>query len=79
MTEAIVITIEAFGVATRRAIEAGLDGIEIHGSNGYLIEQFFSPHSSRRTDKWRGTSEKRMAFPLAILESVKKAVAGHAK
>lgn len=80
MTEVeIVNTIEAFGDATRRAIEAGFDGIEIHGANTYLIQQFLSPHSNRRTDKWGGTIEKRMAFPLAIIESVKKAVADHAK
>ena len=44
--------IHAFGEATRRAIEAGFDGVEIHGANGYLIQQFFSPHSNRSTDKW---------------------------
>ncbi|MFJ8355475.1 NADH-dependent flavin oxidoreductase [Bacillus paramycoides] len=71
--------INAFGEATRRAIEAGFDGVEIHGANTYLIQQFFSPHSNRRTDKWGGTIKKRMAFPLAVIESVKKAVAEHAK
>jgi len=75
INEAII----AFGEATRRAIEAGWDGVEIHGANTYLIQQFFSPHSNRRTDKWGGTIEKRMAFPLAIIESVKKAVADYAK
>ncbi|WP_444685355.1 NADH-dependent flavin oxidoreductase [Alkalicoccus luteus] len=65
--------IEAFGEATRRAIEAGFDGVEIHGANTYLIQQFFSPHSNRRSDKWGGTLEKRMAFPLAVVESVMKA------
>ena len=77
--EEIVNTIEAFGQATRRAIEAGFDGVEIHGANTYLIQQFFSPHSNRRTDKWGGTVEKRMAFPLAVVESVKKAVNEYAK
>ncbi|MFE6014980.1 oxidoreductase, partial [Bacillus thuringiensis] len=68
-----------FGEATRRAIEAGFDGVEIHGANTFLIQQFFSPHSNRRTDKWGGSVEKRMAFPLAVVESVKKAVKNHAK
>src|SRR5690606_3685075 len=61
--EEILDTIAAFGEATRRAIEAGFDGIELHGANTYLIQQFFSPHSNRRTDKWGGDIEKRMTFP----------------
>ena len=44
--------IEDFGEATRRAIEAGFDGVEIHGANTYLLQQFFSPHSNRREDTW---------------------------
>jgi 2,4-dienoyl-CoA reductase-like NADH-dependent reductase (Old Yellow Enzyme family) len=80
MTEEEIYTIiHAFGEATRRAIEAGFDGIEIHGANTYLIQQFFSPHSNCRTDRWGGTLEKRMAFPLALIESVQNAVATHAK
>lgn len=69
--------IEKFGDATRRAIEAGFDGVEIHGANTYLIQQFFSPHSNRRKDKWGGTIEKRTTFPLAVLEKVKQVVASH--
>ncbi|ASS92996.1 NADH-dependent flavin oxidoreductase [Peribacillus simplex] len=68
-----------FGEATRRAIEAGFDGVEIHGANGYLLQQFFSPHSNRREDKWGGSLEKRLTFPLAVVDEVKKAVAEHAK
>ncbi|MED4599378.1 NADH-dependent flavin oxidoreductase [Paenibacillus validus] len=68
-----------FGEATRRAIEAGYDGVEIHGANGYLIQQFFSPHSNRREDRWGGSLEKRMTFPLAVVEEVKRVVAKHAK
>ncbi|WP_374120543.1 NADH-dependent flavin oxidoreductase [Neobacillus sp. PS3-40] len=71
--------IRAFGETTRRAIEAGYDGVEIHGANGYLIQQFFSPHSNRREDQWGGTLEKRMAFPLAIVEEVQNVVAKNAK
>ncbi len=71
--------IHAFGETTRRAIEAGFDGVEIHGANGYLIQQFFSPHSNRRDDRFGGSLEKRMTFPLAIVDSVKKAVQEHAK
>jgi 2,4-dienoyl-CoA reductase-like NADH-dependent reductase (Old Yellow Enzyme family) len=71
--------IHDFGEATRRAIEAGFDGVEIHGANGYLIQQFFLPYSNRRTDRWGGSLEKRLTFPLAIIDEVKKAVAAHAK
>jgi 2,4-dienoyl-CoA reductase-like NADH-dependent reductase (Old Yellow Enzyme family) len=71
--------IAAFGETTRRAIEAGFDGVEIHGANGYLIQQFFSPHSNRRDDQWGGSLEKRMAFPLAIVDEVKRVTAKHAK
>lgn len=69
--------IDAFGEATRRAIEAGYDGVEIHGANGYLIHQFFSPHSNRRTDKYGGTLEKRMTFSLEIINKVKSVVEAH--
>lgn len=67
--------IEAFGQATRRAIAAGFDGVEIHGANMYLLHQFFSPHSNRRTDHWGGSLEKRMNFPLAVIDRVAQEVA----
>lgn len=70
--------IDAFGETTRRAIEAGFDGVEIHGANGYLIQQFFSPHSNRREDRFGGSLEKRMTFPLAIVDKVKSVVEKHA-
>ena len=80
LTETEINTIiQAFGESTRRAIEAGFDGVEIHGANTYLIQQFFSPHSNRRKDKWGGSLEKRMAFPLAVIDSVKAAVNKYAK
>ncbi|MFJ8247549.1 NADH-dependent flavin oxidoreductase [Peribacillus asahii] len=71
--------IHAFGETTRRAIEAGFDGVEIHGANGYLIQQFFSPHSNRREDRFGGSLEKRMAFPLAVVDKVKNVVKEHAQ
>lgn len=70
--------IDDFGEATRRAIIAGFDGIELHGANTYLLQQFFSPHSNRRTDKWGGTLEKRMQFPFAVISRVHQAVEKYA-
>lgn len=70
---------KAFGEATRRAIEAGFDGVEIHGANGYLIHQFYSPKTNRRTDRWGGSDEKRLAFPLAVVNAVKQAIDTHAE
>ncbi|GGF25156.1 putative NADH-dependent flavin oxidoreductase YqiG [Halobacillus andaensis] len=76
--EEIEQTIFDFGEATRRAIEAGFDGVEIHGANTYLLQQFFSPHSNRRDDQWGGNVRDRMNFPLAVIESVTKTVTAHA-
>ncbi|PLR81689.1 NADH-dependent flavin oxidoreductase [Bacillus sp. V33-4] len=70
--------IRDFGEATRRAIEAGYDGVEIHGANGYIIQQFFSPHSNRREDRWGGSLENRLNFPLAVVDEVQKTVAKYA-
>lgn len=72
--EEILAIIADFGRATRRAIAAGFDGVEIHGANHYLIQQFFSKLSNHRTDQWGGDLEKRMAFPLAVVEEVKRVV-----
>jgi len=77
MTEAeIRATITAFGEATRRAVAAGFDGVEIHGANHYLLQQFFSAYSNHRTDAWGGDLERRMAFPLAVLAEVQRVAAG---
>ena len=71
--------VTAYGEATRRAIQAGFDGVELHGANTYLIQQFFSPHSNRREDHWGGTLEKRMNFPLAVIQVAKEAIKTYAK
>jgi len=68
----------AFGEATRRAIEAGFDGVELHGAHGFLLQNFFSPHFNQRTDCWGGSLEKRMRFPLAVVEEVRKVIAKYA-
>lgn len=68
----ILTMIQRFGDATRRAIKAGYDGVEIHGANTFLIQQFFSPHSNHRNDHWGGSLKKRAHFPLAVLEEVQR-------
>ena len=65
--------VDGFYETTRRAIEAGFDGVEIHGANTYLIQQFFSPHSNRRDDEWGGSREDRIKFPLEVIKAVNKA------
>lgn len=76
--EQIQKVVRDFGDAVKRAVEAGFDGIEIHGANHYLIQQFFSAYSNHRTDHWGGNLEKRMNFPLAVVESVMNAVKKYA-
>ncbi|QIM69409.1 NADH-dependent flavin oxidoreductase [Basfia succiniciproducens] len=68
--EEIHTLIDAFGNAADLAIQAGFDGVEIHGANNYLIQQFYSGHSNRRTDEWGGSRENRMRFPLAVIDAV---------
>lgn len=71
--------IEQFVQAARRAIEAGFDGIEIHGANHYLIQQFFSKTSNTRIDEFGGRIENRAKFALEIVKRVKKYAKEHAK
>ncbi|MDR7307848.1 NADH-dependent flavin oxidoreductase [Rhodoferax saidenbachensis] len=71
--------IMAFGDAARRAIEAGFDGIELHGAHGFLIQNFFSPFSNQRNDEWGGSLENRMRFPLAVVREVQRVIAERAK
>ncbi|OUB21904.1 NADH-dependent flavin oxidoreductase [Bacillus thuringiensis serovar yunnanensis] len=71
--------IRGFGEMTRRAIEAGFDGVEIHGANFYLIQQFFSAYTNQRNDQWGGSLERRMSFPSAIIDEVKRIVEKYAK
>jgi 2,4-dienoyl-CoA reductase-like NADH-dependent reductase (Old Yellow Enzyme family) len=74
----IMEVIHAFGETTRRAIEAGFDGVELHGAHGFLIQNFFSPATNQRTDQWGGSLENRLRFPLAIIEEVKKVIRDYA-
>lgn len=63
-----------FADGARRARALGFDAVEIMGSEGYLLNQFLSPITNRRTDAWGGDFERRSRFPLAVLDAVRAAV-----
>ena len=66
--------IEAYALCGRRALEAGYDAVELHGAHGYLIQQFLSPLTNRRTDQWGGGADNRARFLLEIIAAVRAAV-----
>ena len=66
--------VTAFAAAAARAVEAGFDGVHIHGANGYLISEFSSPLTNRRTDGWGGSPESRDRFFVEVLKAVRAAV-----
>ncbi|CAI5457806.1 unnamed protein product [Closterium sp. Yama58-4] len=61
---------EQFRVAARNAIDAGFDGVEVHGANGYLLEQFIKDGSNKREDEFGGSLENRLRFPLQVIKAV---------
>lgn len=67
-------TVAAFGEAARRAREAGFDGVHLHAANGYLISEFRSPLTNRRTDRWGGDPAAREQFPQAVIGAVREQV-----
>jgi 2,4-dienoyl-CoA reductase-like NADH-dependent reductase (Old Yellow Enzyme family) len=67
-------TVDAFAEGARRAREAGLDGVELHGANGYLITQFLSSGINDRTDEYGGSLENRARFVLDIVRAIRKKV-----
>lgn len=73
-TEEVEQTIADFARAAALAKLAGFDGVEIMGSEGYLINQFLAPHTNHRDDRWGGSFENRMRFPVSIVEQVRAAV-----
>ena len=62
--------------ASKNAIAAGFDGVELHAANGYLLEQFLSPHSNQRTDDWGGSIEKRITFVVETARATAAAIGG---
>lgn len=73
-SEELIQTKNEYVQAARNAVEAGLDGIELHGANGYLLEQFLSPFSNQRTDSYGGSVENRSRFVLEVAKAVSDAI-----
>jgi 2,4-dienoyl-CoA reductase-like NADH-dependent reductase (Old Yellow Enzyme family) len=69
-TEEISQTIQDFRLAARRAIEAGADGVEIHGANGYLVHQFIAPSANVRADEYGGSLESRSRFAIELTKAI---------
>lgn len=71
-TEEVDKMIEKFGDAALRAKEAGFDGVQIHGAHGYLVCEFASAYSNKRTDKYGGNLINRMRFPVEIVKNIRQ-------
>ncbi|KAK7352167.1 hypothetical protein VNO80_17585 [Phaseolus coccineus] len=69
-TDEIPMIVNDFRIAAKNAIEAGFDGVEIHGANGYLIEQFLKDHVNDRDDEYGGSLENRCRFPLMVVKAI---------
>jgi len=69
-TEEVRATVQEFRTAAAAAVAAGADGVEIHGANGYLIHQFFSPNANHRTDLYGGSIKNRARFALEVAQAV---------
>ncbi|KAJ4831318.1 putative 12-oxophytodienoate reductase 11 [Turnera subulata] len=75
-TDEIPGIVNDFRLAARNAIEAGFDGVEIHGAHGYLIDQFMKDKVNDRTDEYGGSLENRCRFALEVVEAVVKEIGG---
>jgi NADPH2 dehydrogenase len=72
--EEIKETVQTYAQAAKNAITAGFDGVEIHGANGYLVDQFIQDNVNQRTDEYGGSVENRSRFAVEITEAVAQAV-----
>ena len=75
-TEEVESLVERFVDAAKRAQKAGFDGVELHGSHGYLIQEFMSPRNNQRDDRYGGDFDSRMRFPTEIVEGIREATNG---
>ncbi|HEY6863969.1 MAG TPA: alkene reductase [Burkholderiales bacterium] len=66
--------VDEYAHAARLAIQAGFDGVELHGANGYLIEQFLNANVNKRTDRWGGSIENRNRFALEVARAAANAI-----
>jgi 2,4-dienoyl-CoA reductase-like NADH-dependent reductase (Old Yellow Enzyme family)/NADPH-dependent 2,4-dienoyl-CoA reductase/sulfur reductase-like enzyme len=66
--------VHAFGAATLRAKRAGFDAVELHGTHGYLLNQFLSPYTNKRTDAYGGSFENRLRCPIEVIQEVRSKV-----
>ncbi|XP_066376203.1 12-oxophytodienoate reductase 1-like [Miscanthus floridulus] len=76
-TEEIPGIVDDFRRAARNAIEAGFDGVEIHGAHGYLLEQFMKDSSNDRTDEYGGSLENRCRFAVEVIDAIVREVGAH--
>src|SRR5690606_37997902 len=67
-------TVSDYAHAAKCAIEAGFDGVEIHGANGYLVDQFICSNINTRADEYGGSREKRARFAIEVVDAVIAAV-----
>nr|WP_199044723.1 alkene reductase [Dyella sp. ASV24] len=76
-TDEIRQTVADFRHAARRAIDAGADGIEIHGANAYLVHQFLAPSANTRTDEYGGSIENRARFAIEVATAIAEEIGPH--
>ena len=69
-TDEVIALVDLFSEAAWRVQQAGFDAVELHAAHGYLISQFMSPYLNKRIDRFGGSFENRMRFPLAIVASI---------
>ena len=72
--EDIAATMAEYTTACERAMDAGFDGVELHGANGYLIDQFLNTAANQRTDRWGGSVENRIRFAVEVARAAAEAI-----